>query len=182
MSPQVMDAEEESTESRAAGTAPPALKDVAVVLGVYLAGGLACGVLWWLLVDPATFTKLRSGATMDEGQLARRFDADGWYTVLGAVVGLVTGAVLTWWRSRDFLLTTVLVSLGSGVAAAVSAWLGHVLGPPDPRAALAAAHVGARVPVALEVHGWAVYLVWPAATLVGTLVILWSPPPEIGTD
>lgn len=181
MSRQVIDAEAESTRTDPPRAGSGVLRDVAVVLVAYLALGVVCGLVWWLLVDPATFTKLRSGATMDEVELARRFDADGWYTVLAAVGGLFSGALLTWWRSRDFLLTTVLVALGSGVAAAVSAWIGHLLGPQDPRVALASAHVGARIPVALEVHGWAIYLVWPIAALIGALLILWSPPPDVGS-
>jgi uncharacterized membrane protein YeaQ/YmgE (transglycosylase-associated protein family) len=131
-------------------------------------------VVWWLMVDPATFTKSRLGGAMGEDQLRRRFDADAWYAVIAGVAGLLAGVVLTWWRSRDFVLTTVLLLVGAGVAAAVMALTGHVLGPPDPQHVLATAKVGAEVPVSLDVSGNATYLVWPIAAQIGALLVLWS--------
>ena len=153
-----------------------AARDTAAVLGVYLALGVVCGVLWWLLVDPATFTKVGDGGSMGEVQLGRRFDGDAWYSVIGAVTGLVAGVALAWWRSRDFVLTVVLLLVGSGLAAAVMELTGHWLGPGDPDTALAAAKAGAHVPVQLEVTARASYLVWPITSLIGSLVVLWSPP------
>jgi hypothetical protein len=58
------------------------------------------------------------------------------------------------------------------LAAAVMALVGHLLGPADPRAALAAAKVGARVPERLDVDTVIVYLAWPVGVLAGALVIL----------
>ena len=49
---------------------------------------------------------------------------------------------------------------------------GHLLGPGDPGAALAAAKVGARVPERLDVDAFTVYLAWPVAVLAGALVVL----------
>jgi len=80
--------------------------DAVVVLGVLLVLGLLGGVLWWLLVDPAAYTKTRTGGVMSEADLSRQFAADGVYAVIAAVTGLVTGLVMTWWRSRDPLLTS----------------------------------------------------------------------------
>jgi hypothetical protein len=154
-----------------------ARRDVAVVLGTYLLLGLVGGLVWWLLVDPATFTKVAAGAggSMGEVQLARRFDADGWFCVLAVLGGFGSGLALTWWRRRDPLLVTVLVVLGAAGAAALMAVTGHLLGPGDPDAALRDATVGQHVPVQLAVQARAAYLVWPIATLVGALVVLWSP-------
>lgn len=148
--------------------------DVLVVLGCFLVLGLVCGALWWLLVDPAMFTRVKSGGAMDEAQLGKRFNADGWYAVIAGVAGLVTGSVLTWWRSRDFLLTTVLLFVGAVFAAAAMALVGWVLGPPDPTTLLGSAKVGAHFPVQLKVIGNAPYLVWPIGALLGALLVLWS--------
>ncbi len=151
-------------------------KDALMILGSCLALGVACGILWWLLADPPTFTKVRQGASMGELQLGRRFDGDGWYAVIAAVAGLFTGALLTWWRSRDFLVTTMLLLLGAGVAAAVMAAVGRLLGPGDPDLALAAAKLGQEVPEQLALTVPATYLVWPIAVLIGALMVLWSQP------
>jgi hypothetical protein len=155
---------------------PAAGRDLVVVLGVYVVLGLVCGVLWWLLVDPATFTKVSDGGSMGEPDLGKRFNGDGWYAVIAAVAGLGSGLLLTWWRSRDLLLVTVLLVVGACMAAAVMALTGQLLGPGDPDAALAAAQAGGEVAVQLEVTAKASYLVWPIAALIGSLVVLWSPP------
>ena len=60
------------------------LGDVVVVLGTYLVLGVLCGVAWWLLVQPALFTKVHSGGTMSELQLSKEFNGDGWYAVIAS--------------------------------------------------------------------------------------------------
>lgn len=152
--------------------------DVVAVLGTYLVLGAACGLLWWMLVDPAMYTKLDGRRSMGEAEMSRRFDGDGWYATIAGVAGLLSGGLVTWWRSRDFRLTTVLLVVGAGLAAAVMAGVGYLLGPGDPHAALAAATEGQQVPVQLLVTARVVYLVWPISALVGALMVLWSPPKD----
>jgi hypothetical protein len=149
-------------------------RDVAVVIGSFLVLGVLSGVLWWLVVPPAEFTKLPSGGSMGEVDLGRQFNADGWYVVIAAVAGLVSGIALSWWRSRDPLLTSVLLVLGSLAAAALMAVTGHLLGPGPTRAALAAVKVGAKVPERLDVDTPAVYLGWPIAVLLGASIVLFG--------
>jgi hypothetical protein len=156
--------------------------DLAVVLGGLLLLGVVCGVVWSLLVDPAEFTKLRGGGVMQEEDLGKRFSADGVYVVIAVVAGLVSGLVLTWWRSRDVLLTSLLLLVGAGLAAVAMALTGHLLGPGDPGAALAAARVGARVPERLGVDAFPVYLAWPIAVLAGALVVLLNVSPSSRSD
>jgi hypothetical protein len=127
------------------------LRDLAVVLGGMLVLGVLCGVLWWLLVDPAAYTKLRDGGVMQEEDLSKQFSADGLYVVIAAVAGLASGIALIWWRVRDVLLTSVLLVLG---------------------AVLAAAKVGTRVPERLNVDAFTVYLAWPISALLGALLVL----------
>ncbi len=155
-----------------------ARSDVLVILGTYLVLGLVCGVLWWVLVQPAAYTKLSQGGSMSEVQLSKQFDADGWYTVLALVAGLLSGGLLTWWRSRDFLRTTLLVAVGSVLAAVLTAWTGHLLGPGSAELALRKASLGAQVPIPLDVSSWAPYLAWPIAALAGELMVLWSSPKD----
>jgi uncharacterized membrane protein YeaQ/YmgE (transglycosylase-associated protein family) len=156
--------------------------DLALVLGGMLLLGLLCGVLWWLLVDPAAYTKLRGGGVMQEDDLSRQFSADGLYVVIAAVAGFLSGLVLTWWRSRDVLLTSVLLVVGSVLAAVVMEQTGHLLGPGDPGSALAAAKVGARVPERLDVDAFTVYLAWPVSVLAGALVVLLNVTPSERPD
>jgi hypothetical protein len=164
-----------SREDEPGSRTSTAVGDVVAILGSYLVLGVASALLWWLLVNPAVFTRSQDGGvTMGEVQLAEQFNADGWYTVIAGVLGMVSGAVLTWWRSRDFLRTVGLLAVGSGLAATVMAWLGGLLGPTDPGLVEAAA--GTRLPAPLEVATPVCYLVWPIAVLIGALLVLWSPP------
>ena len=166
-------APQQSTDGASGARSSGSLRgDGAVVFGIFLVLGLVGGVLWWFLVDPAAYTKTRDGGVMSEAALRRQFSTDGVYAVIAAVTGLVTGLVLTWWRSRDPLLTSLLLVLGAALAAAVMALTGHLLGPGDPTTALREAKVGAQVPLRLEVDTFSVYLVWPIAVLAGALVVL----------
>lgn len=169
--------EHEAGDAQAASERGGARADIAWVLGTYTVLGLVGAVLWWLLVDPALFTKAGNGGlAMGEGQLGKRFASDGWFVVIAAVLGLLSGSVLTWWRSRDHLLTTGLLVAGSGLATALMVLVGRALGPADPESLARAASAGARLPMQLEVHATVAYLVWPIAVLVGALFVLWSPP------
>ena len=85
---------------------------------------------------------------------------------------LLSGLGLTAWRRRDALLTSGLLVLGSGLAAAAMLLVGHLLGPGDPKAALEAAKVGAKVPQSLDVDSFIVYLSWPVGVLFGALFVL----------
>jgi len=160
--------------------ARPVVRDVIAVLGGLLLLGVVCGVLWWLLVSPAEYTKTRQGGVMDEAQLARRFSVKAVYVVIALVAGLASGLGLSWWRGRNPLFTSVLLVVGSLVAAAAMALVGHALGPGDTGQALEAARLGARVPETLSVgrDEWTVYLAWPVAVLAGALVVLLGAPLE----
>jgi hypothetical protein len=142
--------------------------------------GLVGGVLWWLLTEPALFTVGEGGTLgMGEVELADRFSATGWFTVLAAVLGGLSGGALTWWRNRDPILTAVLLVIGSVVGSATMAGVGRLLGPPDPAVAAAAAQPGDLVPAALEVGAGVTYLVWTIAALAGALMVLWSPSGDV---
>jgi len=159
------------------------LADIVAVLATFAAVGAVCGVLWWLLVDPAEYTRtLRGGATMMEVELSKRFNADGWYAVIAIVAGFLSGLGVTWWRSRDLRLTTFLLLPGAALAAAVMATVGHALGPENPDVTLAGVARGQSVPVELVVTASAGYLMWPVAVLFGALMVLWSSTGVPGQD
>jgi hypothetical protein len=167
------------------GSSRAAARDVAAVLGVLAVLGILCGVLWSLVVTPAEFTRLPNGLAMNETALGAQFGADGWYAVIAVIAAFLAGIVLTSWRSRDALWTAALLVLGAVVAAVLMAVVGHLLGPPDPRDALAAAKVGTKVPESLSLGVrpltpfWpylketvTFYLAWPVGALAGCFAVL----------
>ncbi len=160
-------------------------REAALVLGVFLVLGLLCGVLWAQVVNPADFTKVAAGGAMGENDLGKQFGADGWFVVIALAASLLAGLALSARRSRDPVLTVVLLVLGALLAAAVMSTVGHLLGPSDPGVALRAAKVGAKVPESLDVGVrpvWPltaylkdtlpVYAAWPIGALLGTLSVL----------
>lgn len=152
-------------------------RDLGAVAGLFAVLGVLGGVLWWLLADPAAYTVTGDGAlVMPDAELVRSFDADGWYAVVAALLGVAGGASAAWWRSRDMLLTACLVPAAAAVAAGMMALLGRLLGPTDPASVARTATAGDLLPTVLEVTGTAGYLVWPIAALAGVLLVLWSPP------
>jgi hypothetical protein len=155
-----------------------ARSDVVVVVGTFVVLGALGGLLWSVLVSPAEFTRLSHGGAMGENDLGKQFGADGWYVVIGFLTSLVAGFVLTVWRSRDPLLTSLLLVVGAAVAAGLMAVVGHWAGPGDPAAALRTAKVGQRVPDSLDVDSFSVYLAWPLGVLVGSLFALLGRPPD----
>jgi hypothetical protein len=165
-----------SVEGEGAGPGLRAmLLDAVVILGVFLLAGLAAGVLWPHLVHPVSVTRTNAGIVTGELDLSHRIDNDGWYSVLGAVGGLVLGVVLTLWRRTNEVVTVLLVTSGAFLAAWVSAVVGTALGPEDPQKALAHAAVGATAPDRVTVSAHAAYFVWPIAAVAGALVVLWRP-------
>jgi len=154
---------------------------VGLVLGFVLFAlgvGAVAGVLWWWLVDlPGYLVDNDGKAVTSERGLADFIGGDAWFTLLGAVVGLVLGC-LAWLRLQLLGWPVVLVSALAALGAALVCWtVGYHLGPGDFTVRLADARPGDLVLVELTVRARASLLVWPFAATVP--VLLWS---SLGRD
>jgi heme/copper-type cytochrome/quinol oxidase subunit 2 len=149
------------------------LRDVVVVLAWFLVAGLVAGVVWWLVADPPQATRAAEGVVVEPQELTKQVSIDGWYFVVAAVGGLLSGIALLAWRHRDPLLMVVLVTLGGGLAALVSLRLGHLLGPGAVLEALRGKPQGAHALEPLTLHATGMEWVWPATAAMGALVHLW---------
>jgi hypothetical protein len=154
----------------------PLLVDLGVIVTAFLVAGVLTGVVWPQLVDPVTVTRGELGLSTGEVALAERFDNDGWYAVLAGGCGLVLGIVLTTWRRTHEVVTLLGVVAGAFLAAWLSAEVGTLMGPDSPETVLANAEIGATAPDVVMVSADAAYFVWPIAAVVGTMIVLWSPP------
>ncbi|MCW2785076.1 MAG: hypothetical protein JWP74_1593 [Marmoricola sp.] len=158
--------------------------DLSVVLAWFAVLAVVGAVVWWQVTPLAAFTRTKDNGTMDEAQLARQFGTDGWFVVVAAVGGLISGVALTIWRRRDPVWTVVLLVVGGALATLVMLELGLLLGPADPKNVLPTVAVGAKVPLQLKPSAHVVWLVWPGAAVLGSLVVLWAtgarqPPPPV---
>jgi hypothetical protein len=149
------------------------LVDALVVTVWFTVAGILGAVAWWQLSDLPQVTKSGNAATLSPEELTTQVSADGWYFVIAAVGGLLSGVVLLAWRRRDPLLMVVLVVLGAGLAAWLMLRIGLALGPEKELAALKNARDGTQVSEQLKLRATGVVWIWPLAASFGALVYLW---------
>lgn len=170
---------------------PPARLAVAtdvLVVGLWFAvAGLLGALVWWQVTPLPTVVKTGDGATLAPEELVKQAGIDGWFFVVAAVGGLVSGVALLAWRRRDPLLMVVLVVLGGALAAWVMTRVGLTLGPERELTALRDLPEGAEVRMQLKLHAPGVAWTWPITAALGALVQLWvlrrpdrEQPPELG--
>jgi hypothetical protein len=152
------------------------VRDVAVALVAFLVAGVLVGVLWPQLVDPVVVERAELGMLTDEVALGDRFDAVGWYSLLGGGFALLLGIALLARRQINEVVTVLAVLAGACLAAWLSAQLGTALGPEDPDKVLAGAEIGATAEERVVLTADVAYLVWPISAMIGAVVVLWSRP------
>ncbi|HVQ18567.1 MAG TPA: hypothetical protein VMT27_05970 [Actinomycetes bacterium] len=136
-----------------------------------LAGGLVMGLLWWQ-VTPSVWLQVRSdGGYPEPSASGRWFAADGWFLILGVVLGAVLG-LGAWLRGRNHPVGAVFgITIGGLLGAVLAWWVGSALGPPDAQSLLASAANGTRIELALGLRAMGVLLV-PAITGLLAFVLL----------
>lgn len=152
----------------------PVLRDVGIVVAWFAVAGVLGALIWWQLTPLAEFTRTVDNGVMDEQQLAKQVGTDGWFVVVSAVGGLISGIALLSWRRRDPLLMVVLVALGGGLATWVMLKAGLAFGPPDPDTVLKHAKTGAKIPVQLDPTTTGIYVTWSVAALIGAVGVIWG--------
>jgi hypothetical protein len=133
--------------------------------------GVVGGVVWWQLADTAVWVVTREGATMSEEQSARRFGAIVTFVIVGAVLCLLFGLVMTVLVGEHWFLVPA-VAVMSGFAASVTWLVGHWLGPDGPSRGDSGS-IGARIPSALTVDAAAPFLAWVVFGVAGVLLGTW---------
>jgi hypothetical protein len=152
----------------------PLVRDAAFVLAWFVVLAVVAAVVWWQVTPLAEYTRTADNAQMDEQQLGRQVAADGWYVVIAAVGGLLSGVLLLSLRRRDPVATVVLVVLGSLLGGWLMLRIGLWLGPADPKSVLPHVPVGTKVPLQLEPKAIGVLYVWPIMALVGAIGVIWG--------
>jgi hypothetical protein len=149
------------------------LVDAVIVAAWFVVAGLVGGWVWAQVTSLPQVTKQGNSATVPADELAKQVGMDGWFFLIAAVGGVLSGVLLLVWRHRDPLLTVALVALGGGLASWLMLRTGEALGPGDPIAALRKLPNGAHVSEQLHLHAQGVAWVWPIAAAFGALLYLW---------
>jgi len=135
--------------------------------------GLAVVVaLLWVRIAPDVALQVSDGgAFLDEVQGAKVFGRDGWFAILTAAAGVLTG-IYGWLRHRDDAVPLSIAAAIAGVVGAVLAWrLGIWWGPQPLEAQVAVAADGDTLTAPLGIDATGVLLAWPILSLATMLVL-----------
>ncbi|MFT3969830.1 MAG: hypothetical protein QM695_05990 [Micropruina sp.] len=157
------------------GTTAPARRNdrttAAIFAGIAVIVGIACAVLWRLVVRlPGYVVQPDGSATVSERALTEFFAGDAWYAAIGMFAGAGLG-IATWRRFKGIGWPCAFLAAGLGLLAGVVCWqLGQVLGgvPFDER--LAAANPGDTVPISLALRSPSALAVWAFAAVTPILL------------
>jgi hypothetical protein len=167
----------------------PAVRAAAVWFAVPLAGsallGLLAGYIWGEVAPRALLQEVGAGtAQLVNAETSAFIVADGWFCVIGAVAGLITGML-----GCLFLLTPRAGARGAGhVRAAAAAgliaggvaggfvmlWLGEQIGLSGYDHHLAASPNGTLFPASLTLGAKSALAFWPMLTAIVILVSEWG--------
>ncbi|MGB0098903.1 MAG: hypothetical protein WBP61_01355 [Nocardioides sp.] len=136
------------------------------------AAGVLAGVVWeWVWTAPLGSVVDQTWVAEDEESLRGVFSATGWYVVIGAVAGLLGGALVALFLDRSPLITLVGVVIGSALGAFLMLRVGVALGPADPVGLAESAREGAYLPAMLGVSGSTPFVALPAGALVALAMV-----------
>ena len=149
--------------------------EVVVFVGIFVLASLVGALIWKASVDLPRWTQAGTaagGIEMGPIPATKTIGIDAIYLFISVPMALLLGAGLAYWRRRTPTLTVVLIALASLLAAALMERFGLWFGPADPANVLKHAAVGATAPVRLQVQATGVLMAWPAAAMLGALLIL----------
>jgi hypothetical protein len=147
--------------------------DAVITLVWFVVAGLVGAWLWTRVVTLPVVTKSGDSGTLSPLELTKQVGIDGWFFVIAAVAGLLSGALLVSWRRRDPLVMVVLVVLGAGLASWLMVHVGLALGPEKELTALRGVADGGHVKMQLKLQATGMAWVWPITAALGSLVHTW---------
>lgn len=154
-----------------ARTWAPFLRGVAFFAVICALVGVALGTVWRFVVTPPVWTMGADGrATMSERALAGTFGAEAWFSVLGALGGIIIGWLAwAWFKHRGWVVVPIGV-LGAALAALVAWQVGELIAGSTFEQRLAAAKPGDQVPIDLNLDALSTLLIWPFFASVPIMV------------
>lgn len=146
-----------------------------VIIGVFLAAGVAIGLIWPHLVPDVDMVMTQVGPyPVTEADAGDLMSMDAWYALLGGGAALLIGAVLGAIYIRFGVATVLTLLVGASVAAVVALAVGtlsaggEVLLAWEPQVP---EQTELTAPVML--HAYGVMLAWPVAALAPMIPLAW---------
>lgn len=153
--------------------APPATGRLAVAVLVAGVVGVAAGLVWVWLAQPAQWEAREGRLVLTEAAARGQFSVVVVFVLIGVIASVVGGwLVVRLVPDLGWFAVPVVLVLSS--LAALVAWrVGVALGPPDP-GSVAGVTDGDRVPSRLMIDSVAPFVVWPIFGLAGVIGATWS--------
>jgi len=148
-------------------------RTVLLQVGLFVALGLIGGVLWWLLTPRPHYQVVSGQVSMDAIQVMKQVDADMWFAVISAGLGLLVGVVVALRRTPGPMGSVLFMTLGAGLAALLMWQMGELLTPDHLREQAKLLKPGQQLQVPLRLEAKAVLLVWPVSALCALGSLLW---------
>lgn len=152
--------------------------EVLIIASVFIVASFVGALIWNGSVDLPRWQLSDGQIVMGPIEATKTVGIDAVYLFVSIPMAFVLGVALTWWRRRTPVTTVVLIALTSLIAAALMERFGLWLGPADPGSVLKHAAAGATAPVRLQVQATGVLLGWPAAAVLGSLLVLLLAPTD----
>jgi membrane associated rhomboid family serine protease len=147
--------------------------DALVVAVWFTVAGIVGALVWWQVVTLPKVMKVGNAAARAPEELVKQVGIDGWFFVIAAVGGLLSGVLLLIWRWRDPLLMVGLAALGAGLASWLMIHVGLALGPGEEIAALRGMKDGAEVPMQLKLAAPGMAWIWSIFAVLGAIIYVW---------
>jgi NAD/NADP transhydrogenase beta subunit len=155
--------------------APSLQSEVAVGVGTAMIVallGAPIGLLWAAVAPKVEVVRTSEGLDLVSAETKSFVGADGWFLVIGLIVGLLCG-VLAWQLGRNRPLATVLGLAVGGVVAALIAWrVGHLVDVPRLSATLKSLPGKPIIDPTLDLRAKGVVLAWPFAAVAAFLGLI----------
>lgn len=147
------------------------LKQAAVVTLAVAVSGVLFGFLWLWLSPRVPLIAGDSAVFLKDTEGEEAIGADGTFVLLALGFGIVSAALVFWFRRRGGIPLVVGLALG-GLLASGLAWLiGWGLGPDDVVTQARALGEGATFDAPLELNARGALLAWPVAAMVVHLAL-----------
>lgn len=142
-----------------------------LVLLAFAVAGAAAGVVWEWVWTPPTGVVVKGEYILDGNGVRDSFSGTAWYVVLAVLTGLLLGVLVAVSLEGWELVTLVLVTMGSVLAAWLMFAVGTALDPPDPVVVAERSKDLSRVPDELSVSGASPHIAFPSGALLGLAVV-----------
>lgn len=142
--------------------------------GLTLLAAPYVGMLWEAISPAPTYVNLAGEVFLDDQDTSEFIAADGWFLILGLLLGMISAAI-GYWRWRGDLTVIAAMSGASVLASLIAREVGEAFGPPSiQQTALTLADgetIGGSITLASDgiLFAWAVGILLTYLSLIGGL-------------